>query len=187
MNGLTQKQEKFTRNLFEGMNQSEAYRRAGYAVEKQTAATIKANASRLASNVNVKRYLDEMNQKAEDDSVAGRLERKQIATQIARGRFADFMTNLTPEKLRSPALQEIKITEVGVEVPVKTTTIKLHSPLQAIDLLNKMDRLYTDGANVNIDNRTLNINVNSEKTKDLTERLIAGERTDRDNGHQEME
>lgn len=147
---LTQKQETFTRNLFSGMSQYDAYREAGYAVVKQARGTINANASRLANNVNIKQLLDELNQKAEDASVASVLERKQVLTEIIRGRFADFMTKLTPEKLKSAALQEIKIMETDGG---KATTIKLHSPIQATDLLNKMDKLYTDGATVNVVNQ----------------------------------
>ena len=59
----------------------------------------------------------------------------------------------------------------------QVTKIKLHNPSQAIDLLNKMDKIYSDNV-VNVDNRTLNIIVNSDKAKELTEKLIEGERTE---------
>ncbi len=49
--------------------------------------------------------------------------------------------------------------------------------IQAIDLLNKMEKIYSENV-VNVDNRTLNIIVNSEKAKELTEKLIKGERTE---------
>lgn len=62
-NKLTQKQEAFTRNIFSGMNQSDAYREAGYAVVNQADRTLYANASRLANNVKVVAYLKALNDK----------------------------------------------------------------------------------------------------------------------------
>jgi len=50
--------------------------------------------------------------------------------------------------------------------------------IQAIDTLNKMDKVYEADGGVTIDNRTINIYVNSDKAKELTQRLIGGERTE---------
>ena len=38
-----------------------------------------------------------------------------------------------------------------------------------------MDRIYSDGSIVNVDNRKVEIIVESEQTKALTERLLHGE------------
>jgi len=59
-------------------------------------------------------------------------------------------------------------------------------PVVAIAELNKMERIYEAEGSVTIDNRTLIINVRSEKSKTLTERLMGGERTSGDNGHQDI-
>lgn len=174
---LTQKQETFCLKYFELGNATEAALVAGYSPH-----SVRFIASINLTKDNIQRRIKELRQIAEDATVATVLERKQVLTEIIRGRFADFMTNLTKEKLQSAALQEIRITEVGKDIPVKTTSIKLHSPAQAIDLLNKMDKLYAEGT-ITIDNRTLNINVISDKGKNLTERLIEGERTSGDNDH----
>ncbi len=178
--GLTQKQETFTLNLFKGMYQRDAYIDAykpTYALS-----TIDEAASRLASNVKVKARLQELREATEDSAIATVGERKKVLSEIVRGRFVDFMTNLTAEKLKSAALQEIRIVEfTGLEegaVKKKSTTIKLHSPIQAIAELNKMERIYEGEASVVIDNRTLVINVISGEAKDLTQRIIEGERTD---------
>ncbi len=159
---LTQKQETFCLKYFELGNASEAARIALYS--SHTAATI-GRENLLKPQIRAR--IDELRQKAEDATVANVLERKQVLTEIVRGRFVDFMTKLTPEKLRSAALQEIRIIEYGKEVPVKTTTIKLNDPAKAIDLLNRMDKLYTDGATVNIDNRALNIEVDDDPKQSL--------------------
>ncbi|MBA7589248.1 hypothetical protein ES708_31329 [subsurface metagenome] len=126
----------------------------------------------MLKSVKVEAFIRELRGRTEDKSVANVMERKQVLTEIIRGRFVDFMTHLTPEKLRSAALQEIRITEYGKDIPVKTTTIKLNSIIQATDLLNKMERLYEADGSMHIDNRTLIINVMSEKSRSLTERLM---------------
>ncbi len=58
------------------------------------------------------------------------------------------------------------------------TKIKLHSPIEAIDLLNKMDKLYSDKATLPLqDNRVFNIFVSGgDDAKARLERLIAGEK-----------
>lgn len=178
MQRLTQKQETFCLKYFELGNATEAAIIAGYSPK-----TARYIASENLTKPYIKQRYDELVQKAEDASIATVVERKQVLTEIVRGRFADFMTKLTAEKLRSAALQEIRIIEYGKEVPVKTTTIKLHSPIQAIAELNKMERIYEAEGTVTIDNRILVINVLSEKGKSLTERLMEGERTGGDNGH----
>jgi len=185
MDKLTQKQETFCLNLLQGMSQRDAYVAAGYS-PKQLPETIDRHACELAKTDKVMARYEELRQKAEDASVATVLERKQVLTEIVRGRFADFIKNLTADKLRSAALQEIRIISYGKEVPVKTTIIKLHNPVQAIAELNKMERIYEAEGSVTIDNRTLVINVMSEKGKTLTERLMVGERTGGDNGHQDL-
>lgn len=190
---LTQKQETFCLNLFEGMSQRDAYIAAGYS-PRQSPGTLDRHAYELANNDYIMARWDKLRQKAEDASQATVLERKQVLTEILRARLTDYITcgpdrdliNVGPESPNTAALQEVtsrtEYDKDGTGVAV-VTKLKLHNPMTAIDTLNKMDKLYIDGAAVNIDNRTLIINVNSEKAKGLTERLIEGERTGGDNGH----
>ena len=175
---LTIRQERYAQNVFLGMEQAEAYRLAGYKTDKMALNTLYADSSRLASSAKVKQRLTQLRQAAEDATVATVLERKQVLTEIVRGRFIDFMTKLTPEKLRSAALQEIRITEIGKEIPVKSTTIRLHSSIQAIAELNKMEKLYAEGPTVNIDNRKVEILVVSDTAREATRRITEGERTE---------
>ncbi len=152
-NKLSEKQHAFTLLVSEGKEAGPAYMEI---YRCRSMAVASACASRLLTNAKVEKLLGELRKKAEDDSVATVLEMEQVLTEIIRGRFSEFMTNLTPDKLKSAALQEIKITEA---VTGRTTTIKLNDPAKAIDLLNKMDKLYGDEPIVNIDNRTVNIGV----------------------------
>lgn len=174
--GLTQKQETFCLKYFELGNASEAARVAKYS--PRTAAVI-GRENLLKPKIQAR--IQELRQAAEDATIADVVERKQVLTEILRGRLADFVDDLSSENLKSAAIQEVRITEFTGgkkgRAHSKTTTIKLHSPLQAIDLLNKMDKLYAENPPIVVDNRRIEILVGSEKAKDLTQRLIEGERT----------
>jgi len=50
--------------------------------------------------------------------------------------------------------------------------------IQAIGELNKMEHVYEPEGTVNNDNRVINVIVANEKSKELAQRLIDGERTD---------
>jgi len=151
---LTQKQETFTQNLFKGMYQRDAYIDAYHPTYALT--TIDANASRLANNEKVIARLDELRQKAEDASVATVLERKRILTELARGNLLDYQEvgadggylSISKESPNTRAISEItsrtEYNNDGTGAAL-VTKVKLHSPTQAIDLLNKMDKLYAEG------------------------------------------
>jgi len=161
---LTQKQEKFTRNLFSGMSQYDAYREAGYAV-KATRATLDANASRLANNDKIIAQLEWLNKEADDKTIATVKERKQILTEIARGNLLDYQEvgadgsylNIDKNSPNSRAISEITTrTEYNKDESsaAVVTRVKMHNPVPALDLLNKMEKIYSDST-VNIDKRTL--------------------------------
>lgn len=177
---LTQKQETFCVKYFELGNASEAARLAKYS--PKTAAII--GAENLLKPI-IQTRLQELRQRTEDASVMSVLERKQRLTEISRARLTDFMelgqdgswVNLGPEVPMTGAIQEIHSRtayDKDGSNPMVFTSMKLHNPLQAIDLLNKMDKIYTDGALVNIDNRKLEITVQSEKSRNLLTEITEG-------------
>ncbi len=159
---LTQKQETFCLKYFELGNASEAARIANYS--PKTAAVI-GRENLLKPNIRAR--IDQLRQVAEDASVANVLERKQKLTEILRARMSDFMTagpdgswiNIGPEQTQSAALQGVTSrTEVNDDEAADAviTKIKLHDPIRAIDILNRMDKVYAEGAPV-VDNRSLTI------------------------------
>ncbi|MCJ7829167.1 MAG: terminase small subunit [Dehalococcoidia bacterium] len=168
---LTPKQEIFCLKWIELGNASQAVILAGYKTKNPDV----IGAQNLAK-LSIQTRIAELRQKTEDATVATVLERKQVLTEITRGRFADFVgKGLTEQKLKSAALQEIRVTEFSAgETSTKKTTIKLHSPIQAIAELNKMDGIYREGMTVNIDNRRLEITVSSEKTRELLKEIEEG-------------
>jgi len=172
---LTPKQEKFVRNLFEGMSQREAYINAGYS-SKSSPAILDIRACEAAKASKVLVRLEELRKKAEDKSVASVLERKQVLTEIIRARHTDFMTcsadgvwfhDIGPEKLNLAALKQIQTTTMPFgdkESPDKVllTKVELNDPIRAIAELNKMGGDYApekhelsgkDGGPIEIDHR----------------------------------
>lgn len=182
---LTQRQETFCLNILRGMGQREAYIKAGYSTN-MSLSVIDVKASELARNGKVSVRIKELRQIELDATIATVEERKQILTEIARGRVGTLLDDnqriKQGEPLTDASIQEVDTFDIKIGKGenarlAQITKIKLHNPVPAVDLLNKMERIYdTDG--IKIDNRTLNIYVNSDKAKDLTQRLIEGERTD---------
>lgn len=139
--------ERFAQAIFKGMNQTQATIEAGYSMSRA-----RFTGRDLATYSHIIERIKELNEATESSTIASVKERKEVLTQVIRGRFTHFMDEsgnliqLTKENVESAALQEVKITQFvgGKDGRAKenTTTIKLHSPLQAIDLLNKMEGEY---------------------------------------------
>jgi phage terminase small subunit len=181
---LTSKQEKFCINFIKCSTAGEAAIVAGYS--KKYAAQ---NCDKLLKLTKIQERIAELRKRTEDKSVMSLLERKQRLTEIARPLLTDFMelgadgswVNIGKETPGGAAIQEIHSrTEYDKDgnVPTIYTSVKLHDPMKAIDLLNKMDGVYDDSTKVNIDQRTQSIvyNVIHPDTPKLLERLENGER-----------
>lgn len=179
---LTQRQETFCLKYFELGNASEASRLALYS--PKTAGVI--GRENLQKPQIIAR-LQELRQKAEDASVMNVLERKQRLTEIGRAKLTDFMelgqdgswVNIGEETPQGGAIQEIHSrTEYDEEgsKPTVHTSVKLHDPMKAIDLLNKMDKIYSDVTQQLTVDKQVNIFVIDNEAKGLigkvAERLI---------------
>jgi len=180
---LTQKQETFCVKYFELGNATEAAIQAGY--KRKTATVI---ASENLTKPIIQARLQKLRQKAENASVMNVLERKQRLTEIGRARLTDFMelgpdgswVNIGQETPQGGAIQEIhsrtEYDEKGAK-PTVHTSVKLHDPVKAIDLLNKMDKIYSDFPPPPQDNRIVNIFVVDNEAKVLISQVA--ERTKR--------
>ena len=71
---LTQKQEKFVRNIVEGMSQAEAYRNA-YNAQKMSSKTVWEKASRLRADDKVRAREQELRDQAANEAIMTRQER----------------------------------------------------------------------------------------------------------------
>jgi len=147
---LTVKQEKFAQNLFTGMKQSEAYLEAGYSCKSR--GTIRSAACRLATNVNVRRRIAQLLEKSESAKVLSVQKRRERLSEIARTDITQFVKQSTDgswvvgsDSTNSAAIEEINCrTEYNENGTNRTvhTIIKLLDKIRAIDLLNRMERLY---------------------------------------------
>lgn len=172
-NSLTQKQANFCLKYFECGNASEAAIAVGYGPKSAA-----RNAYHVLHSPLVRARLEELRKKAEGDSVMNILERKQRLSEVARARLTDFMelgkdgswVNIGEETEKGGAIQEIHSrTEYDENRahPTVYTSVKLHDPMKAIDLLNKMDKIYSDFPPLPQDNRIVNIFVVDNEAKVL--------------------
>ncbi len=148
---LTQKQETFCLKYFEKGNATQAALLAGYS--KRTARTI---ASSNLTKVDILERLKELRKLTEDESIANALERRRVLTQIVRARQTDYMIcsadgvwmhDFGEETLNSVALKKLRTATMPFgdkdsELKIILTEVELLNPMKAIDLLNKMDKLY---------------------------------------------
>ena len=99
--------EKFALCLLKGMSQKDAAIEAGYKPSRAY-----QTASRLVRNGKVSERLQELQQAAEDASIASVIEGKQKLTEIARARISDFVrvdangVHIIIDLVRVPALRD---------------------------------------------------------------------------------
>lgn len=184
---LKASQEKFCLNYFKTGNATQSAIDAGYS--KKAARSV---ASRMLTNANISNRLQQLSAKIESSAIMDVQERKERLSEIARARLTDFMelgadgswVNIGPETKGSAAIQEIHSrTEYDKDgnAPTIYTSVKLHDAMKAIDLLNKIDRIYTDGTQVNIDNRRLEVTVVSDNARKLLAEIAEGVEPHADN------
>ncbi len=136
--------EKFALNVLKGMSLHDAALDASY-----SAKTVDQTASRLFRNVKIVQRILELGKMAESDGIMSVRERKEKLSEIGRGSLPDFMTpegiKVTKDSPNVGAVSELTtVTRVFRKSgdPVVITKVKTHPPVPAIDLLNKMDRIY---------------------------------------------
>ena len=187
---LSTRQERFCLNYIKLDSAGEAARVAGYSPKYAA-----QNCDKLLKNTKIVERISELRKKAEDATIADVKERKQRLTEIARATIPDYVAedSIKVDK-KSPnvgAVAEIttktRVFRKGGE-PVNITNLKLHNPIQAIDLLNKMDGVYNEQPVINQDNRTMNIIVLDGETKDLISQVKdrTGKLLGADENHQNL-
>ena len=129
---LTAKQEKFVRNLIQGMSQREAYKNS-YDAENMTDKTIDEEACRLFNDSKISARYQELIERAATASVMTAQER------------LEFLTEVIMDIQRE---HKISITEDGkIEYDEPAD---LNTKLKAVDLMNKMQGEYTTNTKVTV-------------------------------------
>lgn len=123
---LTPKQEKFVRNLINGMSQREAYKNS-YDAENMTDKTIDEEACRLFNDSKISARYQELIDRAATASVMTVQERLEYLTEVIQGIEREHGVAVTKDG-------------ATVEYDVQAD---LNTKLKAIDLMNKMQGEYT--------------------------------------------
>jgi len=138
---------------------------------------------RLLKKVEIRKRLAELRNPKDKPLIMAVDERKERLTEIARSKLTDFMelgqdgswVNIGKETPNGGAIQEIHSrTEYDDDgsKPTVYTSVKLHDPLKAIDLLNKMDKLYSETI-INVDNRKIEVyELTTEQLKFIASRSL---------------
>ena len=129
---LTPKQEKFVRNLIQGMSQREAYKNS-YDAENMTDKTIDEEACRLFKDSKISARYKELQDRLENATIMTAKERLEYLTEVIQG------------IQREQVVQIVEGEAIEVEVP---TSIK--NKLSAIDLMNKMQGEYVTKVEGNV-------------------------------------
>lgn len=161
---LTQKQELFTLNLFQGMTNHDAWIQAGYS-SKYAPAIIDTNACRLAKQTNVQLRLAELRAEIKSKAIMTVEERKIRLSELSRAKLVDFVNvdgSITLTGDNNAAISEYQVDEIDVgsgddkKVIGRAKKLKLLNPIQAISELNKMEGIGTPKAD-QLANITINI------------------------------
>ena len=121
---LTAKQEKFVRNLIQGMSQREAYKNS-YNAENMTDKSIDEEACRLFNDTKIASRYQELIEKAANAAIMTAQER------------LEYLTGIVYETEGEKISTVIDGEEVVREVPAD-----LNAKMKAIDLMNKMTGEY---------------------------------------------
>lgn len=130
---LTPKQEKFVMNIIDGMSQADAYRNS-YDVKKMSDKTVWEKASRLMSDDKVRARLQELRDQMMKPSIMSAQERLEYLTRVIKGE----------------ELEETYEWDDGERITCNTPA-SIRTRLQAMDLMNKMQGVYTTKIEGSID------------------------------------
>jgi len=142
------KYEIFAQAVAKGMSQKDAAIKAGYSPK-----TAIQRGSQLFTMLNIQCRINELLEKAADNTIMSVIERKRKLTELGRGNLGDYLVcppdghptiafdDDTPNKGAVAGLEQtIVISKDDIEV--RNRKIKLHDPVKAIAELNKMDGAY---------------------------------------------
>lgn len=121
---LTPKQEKFVRNLIEGMSQREAYKNS-YDTENMSDKTIDEEACRLFNDRKISARYNEIQEQLEKATIMSAVERLEYLSNIVRGIEKDCGIAITKDGA----------VEYGAPPDLNTR-------MKAIDIMNKMQGEY---------------------------------------------
>ncbi|WP_305153940.1 terminase small subunit [uncultured Clostridium sp.] len=130
MEKLTDKQIIFANEYLVDLNATRAYKKAYPKVKKDSAA--RANASKLLTKANVKKYIDEQLKKIEDKSIADAIEVMKYLTSVMRNELKEEVVVVEGE---GEGCSSAKIVKKDMSAKDR---------IKAAELLGKRYRLFTE-------------------------------------------
>lgn len=85
---LTKQRQKFVLGIMKGLNQTDAYKQAGYKAKDDN---LRKAAHQLATNIDVKAFLDAMNESAVSDAIMTREEALERLSSIGRSSVSEMV------------------------------------------------------------------------------------------------
>ena len=142
---LTAKQEKFVRNLIEGMSQREAYKNS-YNAENMSDKVIDNEASKLFNNHEIAMRYRELQDSLDKHTIMTAQERLEYLTAIVKGTQGEIISEV-----------------VDGEVKEYMVPASIKNKLGAIDLMNKMQGEYVQKIEADVNSEvTINIELSDE-------------------------
>lgn len=181
---LTQKQEKYCLNILQGLSQHDSYL-GSYECGKMLPATIDRKACELMKNGKVRARIAELRKRLEDSAVMTKLEILKRHSEFARTNLTDFMelgqdgswVNIGKETPNAGAIAEIhsrtEYDEDGSK-PTVCTSVKLCDRQKSMSEICKILGFYQQPETPIVDNRQINIIVQSPETASKVNSLIDG-------------
>ncbi len=137
MEKLTDKQIIFANEYLVDLNATRAYKKAYPNVKKDSAA--RANASKLLTKANIKKYIDEQLKKIEDESIADAAEVMKYLTAVMRNELKEEVVVVEGEGEGCSSARIVK----------KDMSAK--DRIKAAELLGKRYRLFVDKVEQKVD------------------------------------
>ena len=137
MEKLTDKQIIFANEYLVDLNATRAYKKAYPNVKKDSAA--RANASKLLTKANVKKYIDEQLKKIEDESIADATEVMKYITAVMRNEITEEVVVVEGEGDGCSSARIVK------------KELSAKDRIKAAELLGKRYRLFVDKVEQKVD------------------------------------
>ena len=138
---LTAKQEKYVQNLIKGMSQREAYRDAYPSSKKWKENTVDSEASKMLTNPKIFNRYNELQNKAEKETIMTAVERKEWLTKVINGEIKEKSYYDNEEHEREAYLSD---------------------KMKAMDILNKMSGVYVTKLEGDIGVTTIEVDLDDE-------------------------
>lgn len=138
---LTAKQEKYVQNLIKGMSQREAYRDAYPSSKKWKENTVDSEASKMLTNPKIFNRYNELQNKAEKETIMTAVERKEWLTKVINGEIKEKSYYDNEEHEREAYLSD---------------------KMKAMDILNKMSGEYITKIEGDIGVTTIEVDLDDE-------------------------